>query len=548
MTRFAPSRPLRLLAWAAGWVLACGEPPPRPASHAEGGPPTRGGTVVAAYNADFLAFNPLVNTDQNTNEVINFLLFTPLVQYDSSYRVTPYLAEGWDLEEDGVTFRLRRDVRWHDGVPVTAEDVAFTFRRAIDPGTSSPLASAYLGQVASAEVVDSYTVRFSFSRPHAQPLESFWWAPVPKHLLETVPPAQLRQSPYNRKPVGSGPFRFVEWRPQLYAIFERNPDFPEGLGGPSRLDRIIFRVVEESTARMTELLNGSLDLNLALWPGESPQVERAREARLLSYPFRNFYYVGWNNRLPLFRRARVRLALTLAINRPEIVRALLYGQGDPATGPIPPWHPLFDPTIEALPYDPERARAILEEEGWRDRDGDGIREDAQGRPFRFTLLTNVENPIRSDIAQVIQANLKEVGLAVDVRLFEWQTLLARHRGRDFEAVVTSWVLDSFRVDPYALFHSAEAEKPNSYNRSGFRSARVDSLIEAGAAEWDPEAAAQTWSRFTRALQEEQPFTFLHWLRGLAGVSDRVRGVEMDARGQLVSAAQWWIAEPSGANR
>lgn len=546
LTRPGGARRCMIFGAACAWAIACtGDAPRGAAGDRTARGPAHGGTVVTAWNVDFQAFNPLVNTDQNTNEVIAFLLFTPIVRYDSTYGVRPYLAERWTLRPDEVTFHLRRDVRWHDGVPVTARDVAFTFERAKDPATASPLASAFLADVASAEVLDSFTVRFAFARPHPQALEDFVWAPVPRHLLDTVPSSAMRQTPFNRRPVGSGPFRFLQWRPHLYAVFERNPDFPEGLGGPPPVGRIVLRVVEESTARLTELLNGSLDLNLSLWPGEARQVERARDVRLLSYDSRNFYYIGWNTRHPLFRSARVRRALTLGIDRRQIIQALLHGQADIAVGPIPPWHPLFDPSIEPLPYDPEHARALLAAEGWRDRDGDGLLEDEEGRPFRFTLMANVENPIRSDIAQVVQANLRGLGVLVDVRTFEWQTMLARHRARDFEAVVTSWVLDNLRVDPYALFHSAEADKPNSYNRSGFKSPHVDRLIEAGRAELDPQAAARIWSEFTRALQEEQPFTFLLWVRGLAGVSDRVREVRMDARGQLATAAEWWIPKGEG---
>jgi peptide/nickel transport system substrate-binding protein len=550
VTRRAP-RPRALLravaAAACSAAVACGErSAPRP--DAPEPAPRRGGTVVAAWNADFQAFNPLVNTDQNTNEVNAYLLFTPLVQIDSAYGVRPYLARTWTLDSAGVTFELRRDVRWHDGRPVTAHDVAFTFRRAKDPATASPLASAYLADVRDVEVVDPFVVRFRFAHPHAQPLEGFGWAPVPRHLLDTVPPERLRQAAFNRAPVGSGPFRFVEWQPQRHAVFERNPDFPEALGGPPRLDRIVFRVVEESTTRLTELLNGGLDVNLALWPGDALQAARVPGVRVLSYPSRNFYYIGWNTRRPWFARAAVRRALTMAIDRARIIETLAYGQADPAAGPIPPWHPFSDPSLRPLPYDPEAARAILAREGWADRDGDGVREDPAGRAFRFTLLANVENPVRADIAQVVQAQLREVGVDVQVRLFEWQTMLARHRARDFDAVVTSWVLDSFRVDPYALFHSAEADVPGSYNRSGLRSPAVDRWIDAGRRTPDPERAAEIWARFGRALQEEQPFTFLFWVRGLAGVRDRVKGVRMDARGQLATVADWWVAPEKDGSR
>ncbi|MGD2153525.1 MAG: ABC transporter substrate-binding protein [Gemmatimonadales bacterium] len=500
---------------------------------------TVGGTAIVAFNAEMGRFNPLVNTDQNTNEVIYYMLFTPLLQYDETYEPRPYLARSWELESEAVIFHLNRDVRWHDGEPVTAHDVEFTFRRAKDPRTASALSSAYLELVESAEVIDSFTIRFSFVRPHARPLDGFWWAPVPRHLLEAVPPAELARAPFNRRPVGSGPFRFVEWEAGESITLDRVPDFPESLGGPPFLDRVIFRFIGEPATLLSEALTGAIDVNGSLFPHQAEQVERTPGVRLLSYPSREYYYIGWNLRRPQLRDARVRRALTMALDRPAIIDVLMYGYGGLATGTIAPWHPMFTP-IDPLAFDPAAAAAELAAAGWIDRDDDGVREDERGTPLRFTLMTNHENPVRVDIAQVAQSRFDRIGVDVDLRTLEWQTLLARHRGREFDAVVQSWVLDNFRVDPAALFHSSQADRPGSYNRSGLEDPEVDRLIEAATSTTDPEAAKRLWLEFSLALQEAQPFTFLMWLDELASVSDRLRGVEMDARGTLVTIAGWWI--------
>jgi peptide/nickel transport system substrate-binding protein len=486
------------------------------------------------------SFNPLVNTDQNTNEVIYYMLFTPLVQYDAEFRPRPYLAKSWKLEPMGVTFTLARDVRWHDGRPVTAYDVAFTFERAKDPRTASPLSSAYLGLVESAEVIDSFTIRFRFTRPHARPLDGFWWPPVPRHLLADVPPSEMMRAEFNRAPVGSGPFRFAGWRPGESVTLERNPDFPESLGGPPALDRVIIRFVAEPATLLSETLTGRIDVDGSLYPHQAAAVERAAGVRLLRYPSREYYYIGWNTRSRQLADRRVRRALTMAIDRPGLIEAFLFGYGQLATGTIAPWHPMYTP-IPPLPYDPNAAAALLDGAGWSDRDGDGVREAADGTPLRFTLMTNNENPVRVDIAQVVQEQLARIGVAVEVKTLEWQTLLARHRARDFEAVVQSWVLDNFRVDPAALFHSSQADRPGSYNRSGLRDAKVDSLMEAAAAATDAAEARRLWAQFSLALQDAQPFTFLMWLDELAAVSERLDGVNMDARGTLVSVAEWSIA-------
>lgn len=501
-----------------------------------------GGSVVVGMRADFGPFNPIVNTDIYTDELIKYALFTPLIQYDAELRPRPYLAESWEMLGDtAVVFQLRRDVRWHDGVPVTAEDVKFTFDLAKDPTTASLLASAYLSQVESATVIDSFTIRFDFTRPHAQAIEDFWWAPVPKHLLEGIPADQLRTAPFNLSPVGSGPYRFVERRANERLVLERNPDFPEALGGPPALERVFFRIIPEAPTMLAELVTGGVHVDIPVSPDQAAQIRSNEALQLFAFPGRTFYYIGWNNRRAPFTDARVRRALALAIDRQEIIDALLFGYGTPAAGPIPPWSPL-DPGVEPLPYDTVQAAELLAQAGWTDRNRDGIRENAQGTPLRFTLMSS-DAPLNRAVVEVVQAQLRRVGVAVDVRIVEFQTLLAQHRGRDFDAVFTSWVLDNFQVGsaPMALFHSRWANVPGSANRSSYANPQADALIESGIAETDPGAARRIWGDLTRLLQEEQPITFMFWLDELAAARRTVQNVEMDPRGELVSIARWSLA-------
>lgn len=500
-----------------------------------------GGTIVVGMRSDFGGFNPITSDALYSMELMNYALFTPLVQYDDDLGVQPYLAESWEEQGDtAIIFHLRRDVMWHDGRQVTAEDVAFTFDVAKDPAAGSLIGTAFLGSVASAEVIDSFTIRFRYDHPHAQALENFWWAPAPKHLLEDVSPADMRNASYNREPVGSGPFRIASWDANRQLVLERQPDFPASLGGPAASQRIVVRVIPEASTMLTELITGGVHVDIDVLPDQVRQVEENDATTLHSFPGRTVYYVGWNNERPPFDDVRVRRALAHALNRQEIIDALLYGQGSIATSTIPPWHPLYPEDVAPLAHDPAAAQQLLEEAGWTDTDGDGFREK-DGQPLAFELLTS-DDALRRSVVEVMQAQLRAVGARANIRTTEFQTMLAAHRGRDFDVVFTNWVLDNFQVAsaPRSLLHSDNAAIENSANRSSVRIPDLDQLIDRAAVATDPGAARTAWADFTQVIQQQQPITFMFWLNELAGTRTEVDGVEMDPRGEFRTIRNWTI--------
>ena len=513
----------------------------------DGGTPQPGGTAAISILSDFQAFNPVTNTHLTTDDVIKHMLFTPLIQYNERFEPVPWLAERWELSDTAVTFFLRRDVKWHDGRPVSAEDVKFTFDLAKDPASASLLGSAYLTMVESATVVDSGTIRFKFVAPHAQALDGFWWAPLPKHLLEGVQAAQLSQHPFNRRPVGSGPFTFVEWRPNQSLTLAANPNFPAPLGGRPNLDRVVWRVVPEATTMVTELINGTADLiGYTLLPDQAVQIrqQEGQGVELRHHPSREFTFIAWNNTRAPFNDPAVRRALTLAVNREQIIEALLQGFAEPAHGMIPPWSPMYT-DIGNLPFDPNQARQLLAQAGWRDTNGDQVL-DKGGQPFRFTLLVNSANRLHQDMATVIQQQLAQVGVAIDIRTQEFQSMLQQYKARDYQAVIANWSLDTFKVDPTPLFSCEQARVANSANRTGYCNPRADQLMQQGLRTTDAAQGKQVWEQFSRILQQDQPVTFLYWTEDLAGVGPRPRNVEMDARSKIVNIQEWWI--PQGRRR
>ena len=497
-----------------------------------------GGMATVGMRADFQPINPITAGDQYTIELLNYALFTPLVQYDENLGVRPNLAEKWDMTTNDITFTLRRDVKWHDGQPVTAEDVKFTFDMAKDPATGSLIGSAYLPQVKSAEVVDSYTVKFTFAQPHAQALEDFWWAPAPKHLLQNVSAQEMRNAPYNRQPVGSGPFKFSQWQANQRLVVERNAAFPEALGGPANLERVVFRIIPEPSTMLTELTTGGVQVDVPLPPDQVKQVEGNSDMKVFAFPGKTVYYIGWNNKRPPFNSANLRRALGMAVNRQEIIDALLFGQGTPASSTVPPWHPLFPKDAAAPKFDVAAAGQLLDQEGWRDSNNDGIR-DKGGRPLRFTLMTS-DNALNRSVVEVLQSQFKKVGADAQIRVLEFQTLLAQHKSRDFDAVFTSWVLDNFQMAsaPAALFHSRLAATDQSTNRSAVNIPELDRLIDQAGGATNDDQARGIWRQMTDVLQRDQPVTFVYWLNETAAARSNMQNVVMDQRGELVSIAKW----------
>jgi peptide/nickel transport system substrate-binding protein len=505
---------------------------------ADVGQPVNGGTAIIAVKSDFDAFNPLVSTALTTQDIIKDMLFTPLIRYDEKLNPQPYLAERWDLSDTAVVFHLRNDVKWHDGQPVTAEDVKFTFDLAKNKETASSLESVYLGMVKSATVVDPQTIRFGFTAPHAQPLDDFWWAPVPKHVLQSTAPASMAQAAFNRAPVGSGPFKLERWQAGQQAVFVANPQFPAGLGGRPRLDRVVFRIIAEATTRMNELQSGGIDVNYSVQPDQANSLKSQQAISVIHYPSREFTYLGWNNTQPMFADARVRRALTMGIDRQALIDRLMFGYAKPGGSFIPPTSPM-NPGLQPEPYDPNGAKALLAQAGYVDANHDGIVEKG-GQPLRFTIMTSAANKLFTDAATMIQQQLKQIGADAQIQTQEFQSMLRAHKAREYDGVITNWTWDYFKADPQPLFSCAEAQKKGSANRAGYCNAQADALMQKGVTTTDPAQAKTVWTDFSRLMQQEQPVTVLFWAEEIGGVGPRLQNVHMDARSKLANVTQWWI--------
>jgi peptide/nickel transport system substrate-binding protein len=501
--------------------------------------PVPGGTVVVGFFSDLDGLNEFVSTDANATAVMEYLLYVPLLRWSENLEIEGRLATSWEFSEDRreITMKLRDDVAWHDGVPTTADDVKFSFDTFRKPELGYPDQGS-LRYLEDVEVLGPHEVRFRFSRAYADQLAHLRKVIMPKHLLEQVPAGEMEGAAFNRAPVGNGPFRFVRWKQQQEIVFEANPDF---FDGRPWVDRVVIRVVPDQTALETALRTGQIDLVERLRFEAVGPLRADPNLQVFTVPQRGYQFIGWNTRNPLFESAAVRRAMTLAIDRQRILDALVFGEGKVTAHPVMSLSRFYAKDLAPHPYDPAEARRLLEAEGWRDTDGDGVL-DRDGKRFEFELVTNLGNRLREDTLVMIQEDLRKIGVSLVPKVREWSVFLDEIKGKRFEAFHMAWESD-FIVDPYDLFHSASIE--GKYNMGSYSSPRVDELIDAGKTARTHDEAAPFWRSLQETLHEEQPYTILYELNYSVGTTKRLRGVRVDVRSFLVSVEDWWVApEPA----
>jgi ABC-type transport system substrate-binding protein len=313
----------------------------------------------------------------------------------------------------------------------------------------------------------------------------------------------MRSSDFNRRPIGTGPFRFVDWKAEQYIELARNDDY---WGERPNFDRIFTRVIPDKLAQELELRSGALDM----YEAEPHQGDRLRkDERLQVVPRKEglYYYIGYNLRRPLFQDVRVRRALGMAINVDEIIRYVLSGEGKRSTGPFYSNTPFNDKSVKPLPFDPAGALELLKQAGYvKNRDGFLAKD---GKPLEFTLITNAGNPQRKAIVTIAQENWRRLGIRCNTQIFEWTVFLEQFvHVRKFDAVVLGWVGNDMSPDKYQIWHSSQVGN-QKLNFVGYQSAEADALIDEIRIEYDRSRQIELTHRLHRRIAEDQPYTFLY---------------------------------------
>jgi peptide/nickel transport system substrate-binding protein len=456
-------------------------------------------TVRALLSHDPPSLSLIGKADRNS-AILAVQLTDSLLQFDPDLTLQPRLAESYEFSEDrrSVTFRLRSAVRWHDGREVTAEDVVFSVEQARDPAVENTTFGALFADLVSVEALDARTVRATYSLPVQESLEGWRLPIIPRHLAQRG--GELLTGEFSRHPVGCGPFRFVRYRPGEEIVLEANDDYWDGR---PRIDRLVFRIFPDQRTGFQALLAGELDLmNVTpdLW-------HEARESAAGSRLESTVYYrlvvwqVAWNQdgSNPFFTDPRVRRAMLHALDREKFNDNVVHGLARPG---VTTYHPDLkrwtDPSLEPLRYDPDVARRLLEEAGWIDRDGDGVRE-REGQPFRFTQALN------DDMAAWQQQSWREVGVDAAIEKLEWNQFRERRGHHEFEAAMSGM---SFTASPdqFELYHSSARD--GGFNFVGLDDPEVDRLLEQGQEILDEDRRRVVFHRLQHRLNELQPLACL----------------------------------------
>ncbi|MDR7520398.1 MAG: ABC transporter substrate-binding protein [Armatimonadota bacterium] len=480
----------------------------------------RGGRLTFALRGDAVTLDFLLSTSPE-DRIIYRAVYDPLFEIDENLNVVPWLVERWDVSPDGkvYTFSLRRGVKFHDGTDLNAEAVKINFDRILNPANRSPL-RADMASVQRVDVVDSHTVRVALSEP---------FAPFLSILTDRngyiVSPAAIERHgrDLSRNPVGTGPFQFVEWVKDDRITFRRNAAYWRR--GEPFLDELVFRVVPDDTVRLTMLRTGQVDLADWVDPRDVRKVKASPHLAIYEVESFGFDMIRLNVSRPPFDNKLVRQAFAWAVDR-EALRTVAYrGTGSAAVGPIPPRMWAFDSALRAYSYDPNRARALLQQ---------------AGLPGGVSFALQVRNvPLDQTRAQLVQQQIAAAGLRASIQLVDIGTLLGNLRTGAFEASQSFW---SGRVDPdgnmFRHFHTSAIQGGTNFMR--YSNAQVDRLLDRAREITDVNERRRLYAEAQRFIVDDAPMIFTNYFPVLKAASKRVQGLKVLPDPSILSYREIWL--------
>lgn len=512
--------------------------------------PAKSDTLIRYYGSDPDYINPLLASDTVSREFMRWC-YQPLGKRKDADpdTVEPILAESWTFDKEKLeyTIKIRKGVKWHaimlpsgktlEPKELTARDVKFTFDTLLNPSTLIPGARApfenpdskdasdrYLVKVS---VVDNSTVKVKWLRPYFNMEEATMDVDIlPRHVFSVdkdgkpisfdftsaVYAKGFNEHWANSQMCGTGPLLFREWTKGKQVVFERNPDY---WGNPYYFSRVVFQYISNPNTVLEKVKKNEIDW--AAIPEKDQYLttkehEKVKSGEVVAseFAYPGYRYIGYNLKRPLFQDRKVRLALAHAVPLDQIIKTVLRGLAVPTTGPTIPGSSSYDSSVEQIPYDLNKARALLDEAGWKDADNDGFREKTinnQKIIARYDLICFESSPTFESIAEIIKEENRKIGVDVRITPTKWDLMLQKLRKRDYDASMLGWAM-SWRSDLLQIFHSSQVDVPDSSNATGYANPEVDKLIDELRGTIDVAKQNELYKALHRTLYEDQAYTFL----------------------------------------
>ncbi|MFH1614132.1 MAG: peptide-binding protein [Planctomycetota bacterium] len=448
----------------------------------------------------------------STRWIVSGNIFESLLEYKhDAFEYRGKLAENFSISDNGleIYFKLKSNIYFSDGHPITTDDVIFTFELITNPGVDAASYANYFKDVERYEKINDREIKFYMKRVYFLSLGLLGGMPIhPKHVYEFNDPAEFNKQRTN--PISSGPYIFEKWNVGRNIVLSRNENY---WGNKPKIRKIVYRFITNDVAALQALQAGEVDY---LRPVPDQFAEKNKDKQFkerfycLSYwdaGNTGYFWIGWNQARPFFADKRVRLAMTHLIDR-EAIRDYILRNPDAQipTGPFYIYGLQSDPNIKPWPYDPEKAKQLLDEAGWVDTDGDGIR-DKNGVPFRFKYMIVSGMYLHEQIAKLLKDEAAKAGIEVIAEPYEWSIFSERVTDRKFDAVSMAWG-GGVESDPYQIWHSSQIGNRGS-NYVGFNNSEADAVIEQARETLDEKARNKLYHRFHQIIHEEQPYTFIY---------------------------------------